>query len=419
MSTSRLTFLYPHLFRSLRASDSISQTVQNTTRLPRRQCHPRRGFSSAGRRRESLVQRHGKAVEPFLVKGETPESVKLFTPESEGKEKSKDEQNFLGQSEASAEKYESKQAEQKTSSAAPLSKETQAAGRLPGDSDSVALGGKTETKDAEKNAVLEAAVNKKDTAKPVEKPLDTVLHMPPPKSQAETEAAKPPHLRTPPYVHHFDMYTLVQKVEEGGFTPEQSITAMKAVRWLLAQNLGVARAGLVSKSDVENESYLFRAACSELRIEIQNQRKANDEKMRQERTLLQHELDILTQKMTQDLLTLRDDLKGMFDDRKMAVRTEQRAVESAIQQLNYKITVDLNSDSKSEVEGVRWLLTRRSVMGILFMAFMVLTSLRYASVKAAKEKEEGKKKEQAEPKVDDIRPNDHGALSATEILAAN
>jgi len=67
-----------------------------------------------------------------------------------------------------------------------------------------------------------------------------------------------------------------------------------------------------------------------LKTEVYNQRKANDEKMRRERTTLQHEVDILGQKLGQDLLTLRDDLKGMFDDRKMSVRQEQRAAESAV-----------------------------------------------------------------------------------------
>jgi len=52
--------------------------------------------------------------------------------------------------------------------------------------------------------------------------------------------------------------------------------------------------------------------------------------MRRERTHLQHEVDSLNQKLTQELLTLKDELKGMFDDRKMAVRMEQRAMESAV-----------------------------------------------------------------------------------------
>jgi hypothetical protein len=61
-----------------------------------------------------------------------------------------------------------------------------------------------------------------------------------------------------------------------------------------------------------------------------------------------------------------------------------------IQELNYKITVALNSDAKSEVEGLRWVLTRRSVLAIVFMALMVLSSLRYASYRAHEEEMEQK-----------------------------
>ena len=46
--------------------------------------------------------------------------------------------------------------------------------------------------------------------------------------------------------------------------------------------------------------------------------------MRQQRTHLQHEVDILTQSLNQELLTLTDNVRGMFNDRKMAVREEQR-----------------------------------------------------------------------------------------------
>jgi hypothetical protein len=152
--------------------------------------------------------------------------------------------------------------------------------------------------------------------------------------------------------------------------------------------------------------------------------------MRQERTLLQHEVDILNQKLTQELLTLKDDLQGMFNDRKMAVRMEQRSMESQIQELQYQITVALNSDSKSEVEGLRWVLTRRSVLGIIFMALMVLSSLRYASYRAHEEelerrRRDKRKKEEEEARKhhrmgDDESQTDNGdPTSAAEALAAN
>jgi hypothetical protein len=151
--------------------------------------------------------------------------------------------------------------------------------------------------------------------------------MPPPE---DMEVDKPPHLTPPPYVHHFDTFGLVKKLNDGGFSPDQSTTIMKAVRTILAENMDLARRGLVSKSNVENETYLFRAACSELKTEVENNRKGELEKNRTRRALLQHEVDILGQKITQEVSGLKDELKGMFDDRKMTVRTEQRNMENRV-----------------------------------------------------------------------------------------
>ncbi|KAJ9622465.1 hypothetical protein H2203_006688 [Taxawa tesnikishii (nom. ined.)] len=225
-----------------------------------------------------------------------------------------------------------------------------------------------------------------------------VLHMPSSESQAQatapvysdeeghahaslngSDAQKPPHISTPPYVHHFDTYGLVRRLEEGGWTQPQAVTIMKAVRLILASNMELAREGLVSRSNVENETYLFRAACSELRTELTTKRKAESERQRSERTQLQHEVDILGQRLTQEGGNLKDELKGMFDDRKMGVRNEQRDMDRKIQELNYRITVSLNSDSRSEVEGLRWVITKRAITALAVCVTMILSSLKFSS----------------------------------------
>ena len=71
-----------------------------------------------------------------------------------------------------------------------------------------------------------------------------------------------PHMQAPPYVHHFDTYTLVKNLNKGGFTEEQSTTLMKAVRGLLAVNLDVAKEGLVGKDDMENVRLRLLHDCS-------------------------------------------------------------------------------------------------------------------------------------------------------------
>ncbi|KAF2826545.1 hypothetical protein CC86DRAFT_293271 [Ophiobolus disseminans] len=226
------------------------------------------------------------------------------------------------------------------------------------------------------------------------KPLDSVLHMPSPQDE---EQHRPPHLKTPPYVHHFDTYGLVRALNKSTYTAEQSATLMKAVRGILISNMELARAGLVSKSNVENETYLFRAACSELKTEIGNGRKSQIERMRTERAQLQHEVDILGQRLGQDTGTLKDELKGLFDDRKMAVRQEQRLMETKIQELNYKITVALNSDARSEVEGLRWVLTRRAAITVGVSAFMLFVALRYTSYIQHQQHEERRKPPRSMP----------------------
>lgn len=63
---------------------------------------------------------------------------------------------------------------------------------------------------------------------------------------------------------------------------------------------------------------------------MKNNRRVADEELRQKRTLLQHEADILSQSLSQELATLNDNVRGMFNDRKIAVREEQKGVESTV-----------------------------------------------------------------------------------------
>jgi hypothetical protein len=289
MATPRLPFLWPVLFRPLKPSASHSRVV-------RRHVKPIRSFvTSARRTQESATQRYGTALEPAPHLRE------------QQVQKEKDEQPKMGTVKESQESVEEEEEEEE----------------IP----------KTATPSMPKTSSIDATDTVTPTPPPdpprmpEQKPLDTVLHMP---SPTEEDEHKPPHLKTPPYVHHFDTYSLVKQLAKGGFSSEQSVSIMKAVRGILTDNMELAREGLVSKSNVENETYLFRAACSELRTEVGHSRLGQTEKMRSERNQLQHEVDILSQRVGQETTQLKDELKGLFDDRKMSVRQEQRYMESKV-----------------------------------------------------------------------------------------
>ena len=198
--------------------------------------------------------------------------------------------------------------------------------------------------------------------------FDEVYHMPSPSTfltpVERSDSERPPHMSPAPYVHHFDTYSLVQDLSNSGFSNKQSTTIMKAVRSILQNNLDFAKQSLTSKSDEENESYLFKAACSELQQSLQTARNSEVQRQRASRGQLEHETDILSQRLTQELSGMKDEIKGMFNDHKMVTREQQRSIDTSVQELNYKITVSLTSDGKSEIEGLRWILTRRAAMAV-------------------------------------------------------
>lgn len=346
MANSRLPFLWPNFFRAVRACEPTTyrsiRTPPQTAKSTRRASF----HSSSSRRQEAIVQRYGQAATQNLPPPPKPDEAS--TPSHE-------------QEQASTSKKDTQQ------SSRSFHKDNQTEEHVgqddPQDSN-------TTSDYINEASLLKGSRHDVRTSEeePLEnKELDIVLSVPSPSELKDKDGSRHPHLEPSPYEHHFDTYSLVQQLaakEPPAYTEEQAITLMKAIRLMLAMNLDFAKEGLVSKSDTENESYLFRAACSELRTTLQTTRHTETLTQRSHRAQLQHEFDILNQKVTQDMLTLREELKGLFNDRKLGLQEEKRKIDSKISELNYEITVLLNSEAKSEVEGLRWVLTRRAAFAI-------------------------------------------------------
>lgn len=392
MASQRLPFLYPHLFKSARWNELNTLA----SRIPTRQDPvAKSSFSStAGLREQAIPQRYGTAQEPLIPPSQpAPDASTEKTLASVIAKKI--------ESPSKARDRAAVKTSPKAARAAPKPY-VEAAKRASGtdtDTDALREPVRVDAQPSQRNTLNRGPQSdlsqkgglgiNEEVASP--KPLEKVYEMPAPTVE-KPEEHKAPHLQAPPYVHHFDTFTLVNDLQKGGFTEEQSVSLMKAVRALLWVNLDFAREGLVGKSDVENETYLFRAACSELRTEILNLRRSSQSTRQTQLHHLQHSADILSQQVTQQTLGLKDDLKGMLNDRRMASREQSQQRDSEISELNYRISARLNSDSKSEVEGLRWVLTRRAVFGIAGMALLILGSLRYGSYRKHEMEVEAKRK---------------------------
>ncbi|EHY56988.1 hypothetical protein HRR83_001945 [Exophiala dermatitidis] len=391
MATTRLPFLYPNFFRAVRACEP---TTYHSIRAPpannAQSARKARLHTSVRRQQDAVPQRYG----PAASESHLPPPQK---PSDSSKPAKKEGQDSLqGQQQAG----KSQDSSSSSASQQPAAKKSEPKEESIGQDE-------PQQSNSESDYIDEASlVSKNHKIKPEEqgplenKELDMVLSMPSPSDMKKNkDPSRHPHLEPPPYEHHFDTYGLVQQLAaKNAYTVDQAITLMKAIRRMLSVNLDMAKEGLVSKSDIENESYLFRAACSELKTTLQTTRHSETLKQRSQRAQLQHEFDILNQKVTQDLMTLREELKGLFNDRKLRLQEDKRKIDSKISELNYEITVLLNSEAKSEVEGLRWVLTRRAAMAIGFCAFMIISALNYSSIKM-REKEEAEKKRKAAAKA--------------------
>lgn len=357
MAAPRLPFLYPQLFRSVRA-------YENSARSLRFQPSPSAVFNATRHRNQSTVsRRQAQSIESKLPPPTQPKKRSARQASSSSVNR-----NAIpkGQKDTS-----------KEISAQPIDSSSRSQDAKDGNKDTTkpteaSAQSQSPAKDDVKPDASKAADSMPKEVPSPKNPMDAVLQMPPPSdtglARLPSNGQEVPHLEPAPYIHHFDTYTLVKNLQEGGFSEEQAITVMKGIRGILQEKLDLAEATLTSKSDSENEEYLFKAACSELRSSLEASRHLEVERQRSSRTQLQHEVDILNMRITQELAKMNDDLKGMWNEHKMTTREQQQGQDTGIQELNYKIAVSLASDGKSEAEGLRWVLTRRAAFAIVFSA---------------------------------------------------
>ena len=243
MSVPRLTFLYPHLFHSIKKPESVIS--RHTVRV-HRQVGCTAVFSSTSKsKQEAYAQRYGPANQPHPPPQLPPSSPQSTTEKEEPKSLSTAIEKEVKA--APPQKQDEKKAPTAPKEPDEPPTEASSGGSNPQTESAAATMQEASIKldAAESHPKEDASVPNQEIAEA--KPLERLLQM-----NSPDDEHKPPHLHAPPYVHHFDTFTLVRDLEKGGFTQAQSVTLMKAVRSLLALNLDVAREGLVSKSDVEN-----------------------------------------------------------------------------------------------------------------------------------------------------------------------
>lgn len=240
MSVPRLGFLYPQFFKTVKACESkLPRATPRSKKFPRNSAF----CTSARKAEEAYPQRYGAAAEPQKPPPGAAESPGVITTLANAIE-----------TEVKAQNEKKNEAKSDSTRPSTTAGGSQAVKQPPESSlesqtlspDNMPQPSKLDGHDVHpRDPVIPTTINTLHG-----KSLDTVLLMG--NSGEEVENHKYLHMHPSPHVHHFDTFKLVRDLENGGFSEQQSVRLMKAVRSLLAMNLRMANESLVSKSDVEN-----------------------------------------------------------------------------------------------------------------------------------------------------------------------
>lgn len=117
---------------------------------------------------------------------------------------------------------------------------------------------------------------------------------------------------------------------------------------------------MLTRSDLENETYLFKAALTELRTELQILRKNDAAALAIKSEIIAREIDSLNQKLREDIANVKSDIAIDMNSRRSDVREEQKALEIRIQSMSNHSMAQLG-DMRTKMEAAKWETARKGM----------------------------------------------------------
>ncbi|CAO3621568.1 unnamed protein product [Mucor fragilis] len=172
--------------------------------------------------------------------------------------------------------------------------------------------------------------------------------------------------------HHFDTFRTVRELESQGFSKSQANVIMKGMKYKLGESVSELYQKLLLKSDLDNESYLFQAAVSELRTEIQVMRQKDTQQLKSETFLITREVEALAQRMNEDIDSMKNEITLDMENRKNETKSDQKEIDMTIQELNSKFTVKLG-EVRTGLESTRWETIWKGLAGVAGTSITIAT----------------------------------------------
>jgi hypothetical protein len=201
--------------------------------------------------------------------------------------------------------------------------------------------------------------------------------------------------------NYIDTMRLFGELRELGFTEQQSDIILELIKDNISYSIGNLEQKMLNANELENEMYLFEAAQSELRVEIKTSREADLRALQSEKSLLENLINEESDDLNKQLIVTRNDSQLSINDQISENTLLQKKIKRRIQDLNNRISTEINGDIKSEIEGLRWHTTSRGLMAVLVLVFAIMSGVSIS-------KKRSKEDVPTEVILRNVEPEEHG-----------
>ncbi|KAI3403658.2 hypothetical protein KGF56_003585 [Candida oxycetoniae] len=188
---------------------------------------------------------------------------------------------------------------------------------------------------------------------------------------------------------YLDTYSVFSKLKEAGFTDSQCDSIIQLLIFQLNSKLSKLSTIYAQNFELENEQYLFESAKQEIRVDITRSREQHINELITLVNILERDFHIISDELNNDCIMLKNDSQVAIHEEKSTNTLNVKKLFLRIQETNHKITTELDSAIRSEIESLRWYLSRWGLITLLVSLF--LASLIFFSNKFKMEKAEAKK----------------------------
>ncbi|KAI7868485.1 hypothetical protein BDF14DRAFT_1724601 [Spinellus fusiger] len=174
--------------------------------------------------------------------------------------------------------------------------------------------------------------------------------------------------------YHFDTFKFVERLENEGFTREQSEAIMCSLREVISDSMNTLSSSMVTKAEQEKAMYTYKVDFAQLKSEVQLLEKNDFTMMHAENERLQGEVDKLRQKLREEITRTQANVRLELNLEKGRIRDEASAQEIRIRETDTRIESEI-AGLRTQMEAIKFQILQYMIgtmtgAGALFLAYL-------------------------------------------------